>query len=175
MHIGKQCELRDGENLTTDVLNRAVHFALLIFEYPQIEDLVSRPRNLLVTILIGHTHQNHESRTNLLGLKCRVQCAQLIDHVHGCFRYSLHYNSHDSLQQQQKSAVPLRKRRLSWWSRGESNPGPMTEPTVFYVRSLLAKLAVFLPPSLSQTTDGEHIRSKSPDGALRLNSISKSS
>lgn len=61
------------------------------------------------------------------------------------------------------------------WSRGESNPGPMTEPTVFYVRSLLAKLAVFLPPSLSQTTDGEHIRSKSPNGALRLNSISKSS
>ena len=31
------------------------------------------------------------------------------------------------------------------WSRGESNPGPMTEPTVFYVRSLLAKLAIFLP------------------------------
>ena len=57
VHIGKQCELRDGENLTTDVLNRAVHFALLIFEYPQIEDLVSQPRNLLVTILIGHTHQ----------------------------------------------------------------------------------------------------------------------
>lgn len=26
------------------------------------------------------------------------------------------------------------------------NPGPMTEPTVFYVRSLLAKLAIFLPP-----------------------------
>ena len=45
------------------------------------------------------------------------------------------------------------------WRRGELNPGPMTEPTVFYVRSLLAKLAIFLPPSMSQTTDGEHIRS----------------
>lgn len=45
------------------------------------------------------------------------------------------------------------------WSCGELNPGPMTEPTVFYVRSLLAKLAIFLPPSMSQTTDGEHIRS----------------
>lgn len=55
------------------------------------------------------------------------------------------------------------------------NPGPMTEPTVFYVRSLLAKLAIFLPPSMSQTTDGEHIRSQSPDAALRLNCISKSS
>ena len=51
----------------------------------------------------------------------------------------------------------------------------MTEPTVFYVRSLLAKLAIFLPPSMSQTTDGEHIRSQSPDAALRLNCISKSS
>lgn len=112
MHIGKQCELRDGENLTTDVLNRAVHFALLIFEYPQIEDLVSQSRNLLVTILIGHTHQNHESRTNLLGLKCRVQCAQLIDHVHGCCRYSLRYNSHDSLQQQQKKRRSLTETTL---------------------------------------------------------------
>lgn len=46
-----------------------------------------------------------------------------------------------------------------WWRRGELNPGPMTEPTVFYVRSLLAKLAIFLLPSMSQTTDGEHIRS----------------
>ena len=45
------------------------------------------------------------------------------------------------------------------WRCGESNPGPMTEPSVFYVRSLLAKLAIFLPPSMSQTTDGEHIRS----------------
>ena len=36
-------------------------------------------------------------------------------------------------------------------------------------------MAVFLPPSMSQTTDGEHIRSQSPDAALRLNCISKSS
>ena len=74
-----------------------------------------------------------------------------------------------------RKAKRLVSAEADWWRRGELNPGPMTEPTVFYVRSLLAKLAVFLPPSLSQTTDGEHIRSKSPDGALRLNSISKSS
>ena len=45
------------------------------------------------------------------------------------------------------------------WSRGDLNPGPVTVPSFFYVRSLLAKLAIFLPPSMSQTTDGEHIRS----------------
>ena len=54
------------------------------------------------------------------------------------------------------------------------NPGPMTEPTVFYVRSLLAKLAIFLPPSMSQTTDGEHIRRKSPPATLRCSGRSKS-
>ena len=46
--------------------------------------------------------------------------------------------------------------------RGESNPGPMTEPSVFYVRSLLAVRWFFCPPSMSQTTDGEHIYSKVP-------------
>lgn len=49
------------------------------------------------------------------------------------------------------------------------NPGPMTEPTVFYVRSLLAKMAIFLPPTMSQTTVGEHIYSMSPLPALWLN------
>ena len=43
--------------------------------------------------------------------------------------------------------------------RGIEPRSDNTEPSVFYVRSLLAKLAIFLPPSMSQTTDGEHIRS----------------
>lgn len=55
------------------------------------------------------------------------------------------------------------------WRCGESNPGPMTEPSVFYVRSLLAKMAIFLPPTMSQTTVGEHIYSMSPLPALWLN------
>ena len=54
------------------------------------------------------------------------------------------------------------------WSCGELNPGPMTEPSVFYVRSLLAVRRFFCPPSMSQTTDGEHIYSKSPLPALWL-------
>lgn len=58
-----------------------------------------------------------------------------------------------------RKAKRLVSAEADWWRRGELNPGPMTEPTVFYVRSLLAKLAIFLPPSMSQTTDGEHIRS----------------
>ena len=52
-----------------------------------------------------------------------------------------------------RTLIPL------WWSCGELNPGPMTVPSVFYVRSLLAKMAIFLPPTLSQTTVGEHILS----------------
>ena len=48
---------------------------------------------------------------------------------------------------------------FSPWSCGELNPGPITVPSVFYVRSLLAKMAIFLPPTLSQTTVGEHIHS----------------
>ena len=32
------------------------------------------------------------------------------------------------------------------WSCGELNPGPMTEPSVFYVRSLLAIWRFFCPP-----------------------------
>ena len=55
------------------------------------------------------------------------------------------------------------------WSCGELNPGPMTVPSVFYVRSLLAKMAIFLPPTMSQTTVGEHIYSTSPLPALWLN------
>lgn len=35
------------------------------------------------------------------------------------------------------------RRFLLWWSRGESNPGPMTVPTVFYVRSPLAFQLLF--------------------------------
>lgn len=54
------------------------------------------------------------------------------------------------------------------WSCGELNPGPMTVPSVFYVRSLLAKMAIFLPPTMSQTTVGEHIYSMSPLPALWL-------
>ena len=81
-------------------------------------------------------------------------------------------NTCKPLEIQRKPPFPA---AFEWWSCGESNPGPITEPSVFYVRSLLAKLAIFLPPSMSQTTDGEHIRSQSPDAALRLNCISKSS
>ena len=58
-----------------------------------------------------------------------------------------------------RKAKRLVSAEADWWRRGELNPGPITEPSVFYVRSLLAKLAIFLPPSMSQTTDGEHIRS----------------
>ena len=34
---------------------------------------------------------------------------------------------------------------FEWWSCGESNPGPITEPSVFYVRSLLAMRRFFCP------------------------------
>lgn len=34
---------------------------------------------------------------------------------------------------------------FEWWSCGESNPGPITEPSVFYVRSLLAMRQFFCP------------------------------
>ena len=44
-----------------------------------------------------------------------------------------------------RKAKRLVSAEADWWRRGELNPGPMTEPTVFYVRSLLAKLAIFLP------------------------------
>ena len=71
----------------------------------------------------------------------------------------------------EKRLVPPKRR---WWRCGESNPGPMTEPSVFYVRSLLAVRQFCLPPSMPQTADGGHIRRKSPDAALWRGCISKS-
>ena len=59
---------------------------------------MGQPGDLLVAVLIGDAHQNHESRANLLRLERGIQSAQFIDHVYRCFGYSLHYNSHDSLQ-----------------------------------------------------------------------------
>ena len=40
---------------------------------------------------------------------------------------------------------PRLSHSLSKWSRGELNPGPVTVPAVFYVRSLLAVMAIYLP------------------------------
>ena len=34
---------------------------------------------------------------------------------------------------------------VGWWSCGELNPGPVTVPSVFYVRSLLAVRQFFCP------------------------------
>ena len=34
---------------------------------------------------------------------------------------------------------------VGWWSCGELNPGPVTVPSVFYVRSLLAVRRFFCP------------------------------
>lgn len=64
---------------------------------------------------------------------------------------------------------------LKKWSRGELNPGPVTVPSFFYVRSLLATEAIFRLPSISQTTDGEPSYSKSPCVTLQCNDTGKSS
>lgn len=61
------------------------------------------------------------------------------------------------------------------WSRGELNPGPVTVPSYFYVRSLLTTGVVFRPPSMSQTTDGEPSHSQSPYVTLRFSDVGKSS
>ena len=66
-------------------------------------------------------------------------------------------------------------RLVNKWSCGELNPGPMTVPSVFYVRSLLAVMAICLPPPVSQTTGGGHSRRKSPRIVLRCSGPGKSS
>ena len=107
VHVGEQRELRDGENLTADVLNRTVHLALRILEHPEIQNLMGQPGDLLVAVLIGDAHQNHESRANLLRLERGIQRAQFIDHVHGRFGYSLQYDFHGSLQYNVCSPQPV--------------------------------------------------------------------
>ena len=51
VHVGEQRELRDGENLAADVLNRTVHLALRILEHPEIQNLMGQPGDLLVAVL----------------------------------------------------------------------------------------------------------------------------
>ena len=74
-----------------------------------------------------------------------------------------------------KKPAELPRPALVLWSCGELNPGPVTAPSVFYVRSLLAFVAICLPPPVSQTTGGGHSRSKSPRTALWRGSSGKSS
>ena len=105
--VGEQRELRDGENLAADVLDRTVHLALRILEHPEIQNLMGQPGDLLVAVLIGDAHQNHESRANLLRLERGIQRAQFIDHVHGRFGYSLQYDFHGSLQYNVCSHQPV--------------------------------------------------------------------
>lgn len=88
----------------------------------------------------------------------------MLDMPHDSHETAVHLDS-PNLQIQEK---PPFLAAFCLWSCGELNPGPMTVPSVFYVRSLLAKMAIFLPPTLSQTTVGEHIHRKSPLPALRL-------
>ena len=51
-------------------------------------------------------------------------------------------NSHKPLEIKEK---PPFLAAFNPWRCGESNPGPMTEPSVFYVRSLLAVRRFFCP------------------------------
>ena len=68
---------------------------------------MGQPGDLLVAVLIGDAHQNHESRANLLRLERGIQRAQFIDHVHGRFGYSLQYDFHGSLQYNVCSHQPV--------------------------------------------------------------------
>ena len=55
---------------------------------------MGKPRNLLLTILIGYTDQQHESRSNLLRFKGGVYGAQFVNNVNTGLAHSLHYYFH---------------------------------------------------------------------------------
>ena len=65
-HVGEQRELRHGQDLTADVLDRPVHLALLVLEHAQPQNLMRQPCDLVIAVLIGHADQQQEPRTDLL-------------------------------------------------------------------------------------------------------------
>ena len=54
-------------------------------------------------------------------------------------------NAGENTKKYEKGRVIVGIMRPLEWSCGELNPGPMTEPSVFYVRSLLAIWRFFCP------------------------------
>ena len=89
--------------------------------------------------------------------------------------YALQLGNGGKWRNSNKKPPGITRAAVFEWSCGELNPGPVTAPSVFYVRSLLAFVAICLPPPVSQTTGGGHSRSKSPRTALWRSSSGKSS
>lgn len=72
-HVGEQRELRHGQDLTADVLDRPVHLALLVLEHAQTQNLMRQPCDLVIAVLIGHADQQQEPRTDLLKVERGIQ------------------------------------------------------------------------------------------------------
>lgn len=95
-HVGEQRELRHGQDLTADVLDRPVHLALLVLEHAQTQNLMHQPCDLVIAILIGHADQQQEPRTDLLKVERGIQIPQLIDDIDRRLRHTLQYHFHVS-------------------------------------------------------------------------------
>ena len=74
--------------------------------------------------------------------------------------YALQLGNGGKWRNSNKKPPGITRAAVFEWSCGELNPGPVTAPSVFYVRSLLAFVAICLPPPVSQTTGGGHSRRK---------------
>nr|DAG77702.1 MAG TPA: hypothetical protein [Caudoviricetes sp.] len=95
-HVGEQRELRHGQDLTADVLDRPVHLALLVLEHAQTQNLMRQPCDLVIAVLIGHADQQQEPRTDLLKVERGIQIPQLIDNIDRRLRHTLQYHFHVS-------------------------------------------------------------------------------
>lgn len=95
-HVGEQRELRHGQDLTADVLDRPVHLALLVLEHAQTQNLMRQPCDLVIAVLIGHADQQQEPRTDLLKVERGIQIPQLIDDIDRRLRHTLQYHFHVS-------------------------------------------------------------------------------
>ena len=56
---------------------------------------MGKPRNLLLTILIGYAYEQHESGSDLLRFEGGVDGAQFVDNVNAGLAHSLHYYFHN--------------------------------------------------------------------------------
>lgn len=55
---------------------------------------MGKPRNLLLTILIGYAYEQHESGSDLLRFEGGVYGTQFVDDVNAGLAHSLHYYFH---------------------------------------------------------------------------------
>lgn len=60
--VGVQRELRDNHDPSADIESREIHLPPLVFEYPQVKDLVGQPGTGFRGIAVDRTEQQEQAR-----------------------------------------------------------------------------------------------------------------